>query len=76
MLPPHIVVLHHNEAICAARLKWELKRQPVQYLVDGSLRTMDRRFVLVRSDTHEALSVVSGDFKLSSPEKSSNFIRN
>lgn len=53
----------------AARLEWELKRLPVQYLVDGKLRTMDERFVLVRSDTHAALSVVSGDYQIVQPKE-------
>jgi phage/plasmid-like protein (TIGR03299 family) len=53
----------------AARLEWELKRLPVQYLVDGGLRTMDDRFVLVRSDTHGALSVVSGDYQIVQPRE-------
>lgn len=46
----------------AAGLDWALKRLPVQYLVDGTHRTMENKFVLARSDTHEALSVVSGDY--------------
>jgi len=35
----------------AARFGWSLDRVPVQYLVNGSLRTVSDRFVLVRSDT-------------------------
>jgi phage/plasmid-like protein (TIGR03299 family) len=53
----------------AARLDWELKRLPVQYLVDGRVRTMDDRFVLVRSDTDAALSVVSGDYQIVQPRE-------
>lgn len=53
----------------AARLQWELKRLPVQYLVDGRVRTMDDRFVLVRSDTHAALSVVSDDYQIVQPRE-------
>lgn len=48
----------------AAGLKWKLERLPVQYLVEGRLRTMEGRFVLVRNDTHDALSVVSGDYHI------------
>jgi phage/plasmid-like protein (TIGR03299 family) len=59
----------------AARLGWELKRLPVQYLVNGRLRTMDDRFVLVRSDTHAALSVVSGDYKIVQPREVLEFYR-
>ena len=59
----------------AARLGWELKRLPVQYLVNGRLRTMDDRFVLVRSDTYAALSVVSGDSKIVQPREVLEFYR-
>src|ERR1019366_7812451 len=59
----------------AARLGWELKRLPVQYLVDGTLRTMDDRFVLVRRDTHEALSFFSNDYKIVQPRQVLEFYR-
>jgi phage/plasmid-like protein (TIGR03299 family) len=59
----------------AARLEWELRRLPVQYLVDGKLRTMDDRFVLVRSDTHAALSVVSGEYQIVQPKEVLEFHR-
>jgi phage/plasmid-like protein (TIGR03299 family) len=59
----------------AARLDWELKRLPVQYLVDGRLRTMDGSFVLARSDTHEALSIVSGDYHIVQPREVLEFYR-
>jgi phage/plasmid-like protein (TIGR03299 family) len=59
----------------AARLEWELNRLPVQYLVDGKLRTMDDRFVLVRSDTRAALSVVSGDYQIVQPKEVLEFYR-
>jgi phage/plasmid-like protein (TIGR03299 family) len=59
----------------AARLDWELERLPVQYLVDGKLRTMDDRFVLVRSDTHAALSVVSDDYQIVQPREVLDFYR-
>lgn len=52
-----------------AQLEWELMRLPVQYLVDGSHRTMDDRFVLVRSDTKAALSIVSGDYHIVQPRE-------
>lgn len=48
--------------IRAARLDWLLERVPVQYLVNGALRTMSDRFVLVRSDTGEGLSVVAAGY--------------
>jgi phage/plasmid-like protein (TIGR03299 family) len=59
----------------AARLEWELKRLPVQYLVDGKLQTMDDRFVLVRSDTKAALSVVSSDYQIVQPNEVLEFYR-
>jgi len=59
----------------AARLEWHLKRLPVQYLVDGKLRTMEDRFVLVRSDTHAALSVVSSDYQIVQPKEVLEFYR-
>ena len=59
----------------AARLEWELKRLPVQYLVDGRLQTVGDRFVLVRSDTEAALSVVSGDYQIVQPKEVLEFYR-
>ena len=59
----------------AARLEWDLKRLPVQYLVDGRLHTMDDRFVLVRSDTDAALSVVSDDYRVVQPKEVLEFYR-
>lgn len=59
----------------AARLEWELQRLPVQYLVPGGSRTMDDRFVLVRSDTQDALSIVSGDYHPVQPREILEFYR-
>jgi phage/plasmid-like protein (TIGR03299 family) len=59
----------------AARLQWELKRLPVQYLVDGKLHTMNDRFVLARSDTHAALSVVSAEYQIVQPREVLEFYR-
>jgi phage/plasmid-like protein (TIGR03299 family) len=61
--------------LTAARLEWELKRLPVQYLVAGELKAMDNRFVLIRSDTEEALSVVSGDYHVVQPREILEFYR-
>lgn len=60
----------------AARLEWKLERLPVQYLVDGRIRTMENRFVLVRNDTHAALSVVSEDYQIVQPPEVLEFYRN
>ena len=59
----------------AARLDWELKRLPAQYLVDGRLQTVDDRFALVRSDTNAALSIVSGDYHIVQPREVLEFYR-
>jgi phage/plasmid-like protein (TIGR03299 family) len=59
----------------AARLEWKLNRLPVQYLVDGTLKTMEDRFVLVRDDTHAGLSIVSGDYQIVQPGEVLEFYR-
>jgi phage/plasmid-like protein (TIGR03299 family) len=59
----------------AARLEWELNRLPVQYLMDGGLETMEDRFVLARSDTRAALSIVSGDYQIVQPGEILEFYR-
>jgi phage/plasmid-like protein (TIGR03299 family) len=64
-----------EEWLKAARLGWRLKRLPVQYLADGGLQTMDDRFVLVRSDTHAGLSIVSGDYQIVQPSEVLEFYR-
>jgi phage/plasmid-like protein (TIGR03299 family) len=61
--------------IKAARLDWELKRLPVQFLIDSKLRVMDDRFVLARSDTGAALSVVAGDYHIVQPKDVLEFFR-
>jgi phage/plasmid-like protein (TIGR03299 family) len=59
----------------AARLEWELKRLPVQYLVDGRPQAMEDQFVLVRNDTNAALSVVSGNYRIVQPGEVLEFYR-
>jgi phage/plasmid-like protein (TIGR03299 family) len=59
----------------AARLNWELERLPVQYLADGTLRMMDGEFVLARSDTREALPIVSRDYQIVQPAEVLEFYR-
>jgi phage/plasmid-like protein (TIGR03299 family) len=59
----------------AARLDWLLEKLPVQYFFDGELRTMDDRFVLARSDSGTALSVVSGDYHVVQPREVLEFYR-
>lgn len=64
-----------DEWVQSARLDWKLERLPVQYLWDGALRTMDDRFVLARTDTGEALSVVSEDYRVVQPREVLEFYR-
>lgn len=64
-----------EEWIKAARLEWTLNRVPVQYLARGSLQTMEGRFVLVRSDTGQGLSVVSEDYNPVQPAEVLEFYR-
>jgi len=64
-----------EEWLRAARLQWGLMRLPVQYLVGGRFQTMDDRFVLVRSDTNSALSIVSGDYQIVQPQEVLEFYR-
>jgi phage/plasmid-like protein (TIGR03299 family) len=59
----------------AAQLNWELNRLPVQYLAKGKHRTMEDRFVVARSDTYEALSIVSGDYQIVQPREVLEFYR-
>jgi phage/plasmid-like protein (TIGR03299 family) len=59
----------------AAQLEWELKRLPVQYLVDGKLRTMEGSFVLARSDNGAAMSIVKDDYKIVQPKDVLEFYR-
>lgn len=61
--------------IDAAKLGWTLDRVPVQYLVNGALRTVGDRFVLVRSDTGEGLSVVSDSYNPVQPREVLEFYR-
>ena len=61
--------------VTAARLDWKLTRLPVQYLVDGTNRTMEDKFVLARSDTHDALSIVSSDYQIVQPREVLEFYR-
>ena len=61
--------------IKAAGLDWELHRLPVQFLVNGTLRIMPDRFVLTRSDTDAALSVVSDEYRIVQPKEVLEFYR-
>lgn len=59
----------------AARLDWEIEMLPVNYQMDGKNYVMSDRFVLARSDTQAALSVVSGDYQVVQPKEVLEFYR-
>jgi phage/plasmid-like protein (TIGR03299 family) len=57
-----------------AGLDWEIKRAPVQYQ-NGIVHTFDGQEVLYRSDTGDALSIVSNKYKEVQPEQVMEFFR-
>jgi phage/plasmid-like protein (TIGR03299 family) len=59
----------------AARLDWQLDMLPVAYSFGGKYREMERRYVLARSDTGDALSVVSGDYLVVQPREVLGFYK-
>src|SRR5262245_39625751 len=59
----------------AGRLEWTLEKLPVQYTAKGILRMMPERYVLVRSDSGDALSVVSSDYHVVQPRDVLEFYR-
>ena len=59
----------------AARLDWGIEMLPVNYQMGGRNHVMRDRFVLARSDTQAALSVVSGDYRVVQPKEVLEFYR-
>lgn len=59
----------------AARLEWTLQKLPAQYYFNGNYRIMPDRFILARSDSGDALSVVSGDYHVVQPREVLEFYR-
>ena len=59
----------------SSRLDWEIERLPVNYQMGGWNHVMRDRFVLARSDTQAALSVVSGDYRVVQPKAVLEFYR-
>ena len=59
----------------AARLDWEIEMIPVSYQMGGRNHVMGDRFVLARSDTQAALSVVSRDYQVVQPKEVLEFYR-
>ncbi len=64
-----------DDWVKAAGLDWEIQMLPVRYLMDDRELLMPGRFVLARSDTHQALSVVSDDYMPVQPRKVLEFYR-
>ena len=59
----------------AARLDWGIEMLPVNYQMGGRNHVMPERFVLARSDTQAALSVVSRDYQVVQPKEVLEFYR-
>ena len=59
----------------AARLDWDIEMLPVNYQMGGRNHVMRDRFVLARSDTQAALSVVSADYRVVQPKEVLEFYR-
>lgn len=59
----------------AARLDWDIEMLPVNYQMGGRNHVMRDRFVLARSDTQAALSVVSSDYQVVQPKEVLEFYR-
>ncbi|WP_321935545.1 DUF932 domain-containing protein [Paraburkholderia sp. J8-2] len=63
-----------------AGLNWEVLRRPVRFETEpessaSSLRKLDGHFVLMRSDTHAGLSVVSKRYRVVQPKQVLEFFR-
>ena len=59
----------------AAGLDWDIEMLPVRYQMNDQSYVMSDRFVLARSDTQAALSVVSGDYQVVQPKEVLEFYR-
>lgn len=59
----------------AAGLDWDIEMLPVRYQMNDQSYVMSDRFVLARSDTQAALSVVSGDYQAVQPKAVLEFYR-
>ena len=64
----------------AAGMNWQIEESPVRYITEvaghlGSIRSFDEQKVLYRSDTAEALSVVSQRYKVVQPREVLEFYR-
>jgi phage/plasmid-like protein (TIGR03299 family) len=59
----------------AAGMDWNVERSPVVYKVGEDLRSFGLKNVLYRSDTNEALGVVSNQYKIMQPKAVLEFFR-
>ena len=64
----------------AAGMDWQIKESPVRFMADsigtlGSIHSFDEQKVLYRSDTKEALSVVSQRYQVVQPKEVIEFYR-
>lgn len=59
----------------AAGLDWDIEMLPVRYQMNDQSYVMSDRFVLARSDTQAALSVVSSDYQVVQPKAVLEFYR-
>lgn len=59
----------------AAKLDWHLNMLPVKYEFEGKTKLMPKRYVLARSDSCEALSVVSNTYLVVQPKEVLEFYR-
>lgn len=59
----------------AAKLDWHLNMLPVKYEFDGETKLMPERYVLARSDSGQALSVVSNTYLVVQPKEVLEFYR-
>lgn len=64
----------------AAGMDWQIKESPVRFMADqagslGSIHSFDEQKVLYRSDTKEALSVVSQRYQVVQPQEVLEFYR-
>jgi phage/plasmid-like protein (TIGR03299 family) len=64
-----------DEWIVQAGLDWKIEQSPVTYGVGESQKTFPDKQVLYRSDTQEALAVVSDSFKIVQPREVVEFFR-
>lgn len=58
-----------------AGMNWEAARQRVRFQVKGAIKTFDAHHILLRSDTHAPLSIVSAAYKIVQPRDVVTFFK-